>query len=176
MHSLAICDSRYVKSAERVALSEPLTCPPALETEYLLSRWGPADFIYVDLHGRQGVRSKLYAQGQGVWHVKQTRSLPGGKIVFFTTCHLPQTKFVEALSDNWLAMGRGENWGTRRRAVGAQLLALWMRRFLQAGLSPRKAFLASKARLVLTSWRRADRDALQFVLVPPRPGATEGEK
>lgn len=172
MISLGICDYRYAESAERVVQHEPLTCPPALETEYLLSHWGPAYFVYVDLHGRRDRPFKLYADGEAVAHVNQFWCLPGGKVTFFTTCDMPHLRFVDAMKHNWLVMGDGKNYGLRGRATGAPLMALWMRRFLERGFTPRAAFLASKARVFLTSWRKGDRDALAFQLVAPQ-GVTQ---
>jgi hypothetical protein len=120
--------------------------------------------VYVDMHGRPENPYWLYAGGKRAIHVNELGLETNGKIVFATTCHLPETKFYDNIvnSGNTLVSGAGSNWGGVDRAIGAALLALWFRKMLEAGFSVRKALFLAKARVALTSLRRADRDALKF--------------
>lgn len=175
MLDLGICDSRYLLSARRVVHSEPLTSPPAQETSTLCSRWGPVDFVYIDLHARLEYPTWLFASGQRVLSSDQLAAMPGNKVVFMTTCHLPETAFYDIMrSKHTLICGKGKNWGARDRATGAPLLAMWFRRFHKRGWRVETSLRLAKARVFFSSWRKGDRDALQFYIAPPVMGAAGG--
>lgn len=175
MNVLAICDRRYQRSAGRVAGLQPITCPPRLTRDILWPNWLLSDLVYIDLHGDPDEGEWLLADGERVLHVRELEGLPP-RVVFATTCHMPQTAFYDVLRrGSILICGDGENFGLRDRAIGAPLLALWFRRFYDRTGDVVQSLRLAKARVALTAWRRSDRDALQFYIAPP-PGGSEGDK
>ena len=167
MNSLAICDRRYAIPARRVAQSWPLKCPPVLAPGILWPNWNHVEFVYIDLHGKVEDPEWLYADGERVLHISDVRSLPP-RVVFATTCNLEETEFFDALRKGTLIYGSGKNYGSRSRAIGAPLLALWFRRFYEITKDAEVSLRLSKARVALTAWARgADRDALGFKIAPP---------
>jgi hypothetical protein len=171
MKSAAFCDVRYCGSAAKVVGGDVvIALPPPMSDDELRLLWSTSDFIYIDLHGRPDFPQCLFADGEKVLMVEQFEGLPGGRVVFATTCHMPGTRFVDALAENYLVLGSGPNYGSRERVTGAPLLAMWMRKFLLLGMEPENALKLSKLRLVLSSWRKGDRDALTFSIALPRQG------
>lgn len=133
--------------------------------------WAHADFVYIDLHGRPDDPEWLYAEDQRVLHVRDVEDLPQ-RVVFATTCYLPQTEFYDALRRrSTLICGDGENYGLRDRAIGAPLLALWFRRVYEKTYDIDLSLRIAKFRVALTAWRMADRDALEFKIAPPLGGS-----
>lgn len=176
MYSFGFVDEKYKDVSRRVCGGTVVTAPH-FDPDVLESTWAAADFIYIDLHGRPDQPKWLFAGGNRVIGHGQIHNYARGKVIFATTCYLPGTAWFDELRDgNVLVYGFGENYGGKgSRAIGAQLLALWFRRMLELGMSPRGALRCAKLRLVLTSWRRADRDALSFTIAPPTTGAAREE-
>ena len=168
MYSFGFVDQKYTEVSRRVAGGTVVTAP-YFDPTILELTWNEADYIYIDLHGRLDQPRWLFASGKRVICYEQIKDYAKGKVIFATTCYLPGTAWFDTLRNgNVLVYGSGENYGGKGdRAIGAQLLALWFRRMLQLGLSPRSALRCARLRVFLTSWRRADRDALKFTIAPP---------
>lgn len=167
MYSFGLVDRRYGDVSRRV-VGGTVIVVPGFDLYTLELTWQEADFIYIDLHGRPDQPKWLFADGKRVIGYQQIQNYARGKVIFATTCYLPGTAWYDTLRDgNVLVSGRGKNYGSDgERAIGAQLLALWFRRMLELGMSPESALRCAKFRVVLTSWRRADRDALSFEIAP----------
>lgn len=171
MNVLAICDRRYAKVAYRVAQQRPLNSPPRYDRSILWPNWEVADMVYIDLHGDPGEPDWLFADGERVLHISDVGDLPMDLVVFTTTCHLAQTSFYDVFRRGALVCGDGINYGLRDRAIGAPLLALWFRRWYERTWDVSRSLALARMRVALTAWRSADRDALQFRVAPPLPGA-----
>ena len=176
MRVLAVCDQRYAVATREVVGrgAGMITSPPVFAGDWLPGWLGAGwDFIYVDLHGQPG-SVYLYSgpnQAQAALSVRMVRGADlRGAVVFAATCYLPSTPFLDAfLGSGALAVvaGRGENWGTRRRLSGAQILAKYLLEGLRAEMELGTAFRWAKQRLrrKVTAWLtspKATADALRF--------------
>ena len=152
-----------------------LTSPPLFAADVTPAMLEGYDVIYVDLHGQpQSVYLYSGADGPGEqWAALSAKTVCKadltGTVVIATTCYLPQTHFVEAFLDagaKTVIGGDGQNWGTRRRLSGAQLLARRIIAELREGDTPMKALKTAKRKLRKSPWRLLDwagtRDALEF--------------
>jgi hypothetical protein len=167
--TLGLVDTRYRDTAKRVVPNGPILCPPLAD---LVFHWKQADFIYIDLHGHQDDPRFLFAGDKPVLSAAALGVLQKGRIVFLTSCYLDETDVLTALRGNTVIWGRGQNFGSLERLTGAPLLAMWIRRFLDLGCTPERALTLAKSRVVLSMWRKGDRDALAFAL--QETGAARG--
>lgn len=172
---LAYCDKRYQVATRRVVGddAEVLTSPPVYAIDFQPDWLAGRDLIYLDLHGQPG-SVYLYSgldQDRAALHVIQVRTAKlGGAVVFATTCHLPETPFLQAFLEAGAGavIGGGErNYGARRRLSGAQVLARGLLIALRAGQGIDDAFKLAKlvVRMDPLRWladRKATVDALQF--------------
>lgn len=171
-----MCDQRYAAATREVVGRgvNIITSPPVYagdwDPDWLGAGW---DFIYVDLHGQPG-SVYLYSgpsQAQAALSVRVVRAaVLEGTVVFAATCYLPSTPFLDAFLGSGataVVAGRGENWGTRRRLSGAQILAKYLLEGLRAEMELGTAFRWAKQRLrrKMTAWLmspKATADALRF--------------
>lgn len=173
MNIFAYVDRRYQFSTRKVVGEEAtvLTSPPIYAYDFNSEWLEGHDLIYLDLHGRS---RSVYLYSGDEWdgaldvrHVLDAKL--GGAIVFATTCHLPDTKFIGAFLDagaSAVIAGAGVNWGARTRISGAQLLAALTIRALRAGRMVDIALVEAKRKLRFSFHRLRDweatEDALQF--------------
>jgi len=91
-----------------------------------------------------------------------------GAVVLLANCYAPDSLFPAAFyraGARAVFAGAGTNYTAQGATVaGVDLLARWLLRYLQVGLPPDRALRQAKMRLLLTSFRAADRDALAFKL------------
>ncbi|MFA6134399.1 MAG: hypothetical protein WC869_10345 [Phycisphaerae bacterium] len=179
MRALAYCAYQFREIARRVVGSAAavLTSPPygeelppplrAILNPHVL----PPRFLYLDLHMRRAGEGAFYGDdGRVALTVAMVRPLQlRGAVVFATTCFLADGgPMLDALLSTGAGVmaGPGKNLGGGRRALlGADLLALWVRRLLALGFSPAAALELGKRRLQLRREKTAAvLDALQFRL------------
>lgn len=164
MRIFAYVDQRYQHATRKVVGEEAtvLTSPPIYAFDFNPEWLEGYDLIYLDLHGRPN-SIYLYSGEEGlsgaldVKHVFNARL--GGAVVFATTCHLPDTKFLSAFLDagaSAVIAGAGLNWGNRTRISGAQLLAALTIRALRAGKTADDALIEAKRRLRFSIHRLRD--------------------
>lgn len=172
--TLAYCAESFAESARRAAGVIPLTCPPVSANRLDLDLFIGWDLIYFDLHGEPGVPwfwGDDLTPALSRWQLESVHL--GGAGVFAVNCFLDEVNspMLDALLGSgaaWVIGGAGENFGGRKRVVGAPLLFLWFRRFLSLGWTPTIALTWAKRRLVLSlagRHRQAARDALGFRLL-----------
>ncbi len=175
MRILAYTDARYLRATRRVVgpEAEVITSPPVFSYNFDADCLAHRDLIYLDLHG-QPDSIYLYSgpgERQAALSINWLRTVKlEGAIVFSTTCYLPQTQFVRAFLEAGAGMviaGDGQNFGTRKRLSGTQVLAQRFIRFLGEGEKPPAALVLAKEamqrdRLLNFFDRQATRDALQF--------------
>lgn len=172
MHIFAYVDQRY-QNATRKVVGEGatlLTSPPIYAADFNPEWLEGYDLIYLDLHGQPG-SVYLYSGEEGrmaALSLKVVRAARlGGAVVFATTCHLPNTHFLDAFLDagaSAVIAGMGLNWGKQTRASGAQLLAMLTIRAMKAGKAFDVALADAKARLRFSLQRLLDRDATEDAL------------
>jgi len=167
VYSLGLTDEMFELATRRI-VDTVITAPTRFDVTALELSWAKADFIYIDMHGRLDQPKWLFAGSKRIIASEQIKNYAKGKVIFATICDLTGTAWFDALRDgNVLVYGNGKNYGSvGERATGAQLLALWFKRFLEHGMSPESALKCAKLRVALTSWRKADRDALSFYIAP----------
>jgi len=133
---------------------------PALSPPVILDNFNPHDlegyeFLYVKLHGLPG---KSYWYGDGV----TTASAPqvatadlSGTVIFVANCHLyhafgenvqpgPMLQALFATGAAAIIGGPNANQAPRQRVRGADLLGMWLRRFLSLHLGPSTAFTLAR--------------------------------
>jgi len=148
-------------------------CPPRTSTSGKARMKGPWELIFFNLHGMVSVGAFFGAKdGPPVaLRVQQLWGLDlGGAVVFATTCFLGDPKshpMREALLEagaSAVIAGPGENYGGRTAELkGADLLGLWVRRWLAVGFGPAMALKLAKARMRWAARKSgAARDALGF--------------
>ncbi len=179
MRALAYCAYQFREVARRVAGNDSavLTCPPYGEElpPPLRAILGgenhtPPRFLYLDLHMRRAGEGALYGDGgQVALTAAMVRKLDlRGVVVFATTCFLADGgPMLDALLSTGAGViaGPGKNQGGVHTLLGADLLALWVRRALALGFSPAAALALGKRRLQLQRRKTAAvLDALQFRL------------
>jgi hypothetical protein len=180
MHILALTDAAYQHATRRVVgpAAQMWICPPLGAADMSADMLTDYDFVYLDLHGQAdsiylycGARQRQAALA--VWTVRQARL--AGAVVFATTCYLPQTPFLQAFLEagaQAVIAGDGQNFGTRTRLSGAQVLARLFLDHFKCSCDPAQALEHAKQTL-RTDWRywlfdwKASADALAFRLFSP---------
>lgn len=152
-----------------------MTSPPLTEKDLTPEVLEGHDYMYFRLHGLVATPDIWYGEGaDGNW-------VPGfladnlagvdlgGAVVVLANCFsmysavLP--KLIQSGASAVLA-GPGRNFAaTGGRVVGVDLLAQWVLRGLERGWGIRRSLLLAKSRLLLSAWRSADKDALEFTLI-----------
>jgi hypothetical protein len=168
----AYCSAESVKATRRAAGVKPLVCPPVTAETLDLALLEGNDLIYLNLHSLSGVGALLGSvDGPPVaLRADQLEGLDlGGAVVFAESCYLGDAKHPmrRALLDagaRAVVAGAGKNWGSESAAPkGADVLGLWLRRGLQAGMGLDLAFRLAKIAICGKAIRsKAARDALAF--------------
>jgi hypothetical protein len=175
MHILALTDERYLEATRQVVgkRATVLTCPPTFASDLTPADLEGYSLIYVDLHGQPESVYLRAGEGQDLpaLNAQTVRQADlAGTVVFATTCYLPQTPFLPAfLQAGAVAVvgGDGENWGKRKKPVGAQSLAAKMLARMRAGGVGLPEALEQAKREMRWSLenlldRKATQDALRF--------------
>ena len=148
------------------------TAPPTWGID--LSQYTDFPIWYIRLHGLNGSAGRLYAVDGPVWSVAlsvdQVRDLDLDQHVIISgCCYALESDFPKAFLDAGASAfigGSGYNYAAASdRTIGADTLAKWVTKGLSNGLTIGAAFSLARMRLLLTSWRMADRDARQFELI-----------
>ena len=156
---------------------KPLTSPPwragLIRPEHVENY----DFIYLRLHGIEGVDDTWFGEDQqgNLVSALDADNLEdvdlAGATVLVANCYGASSPLVRELYQagaEAVIAGPGRNWALADVVVGTDKLAQWMLRAMKAGAGPRWALQMAKMRVALTSWRMADRDAMQFKLIEER--------
>lgn len=170
MKILAYTDRRYLAATRKVVGrgADILMSPPLYAAHISGDLLCCYDAIYLDLHGEPG-DDHLFSAGGAAMTLRAVQGAQmHGTTVIATTCHLPETPFLDAFLGAGAVVigGAGRNWGTRRRLSGAQVLARYIIRALKRGATPEYALAQAKRRLRYSLKRLVDKaasdDALEF--------------
>lgn len=169
---VAYCTQTASVAVARAVGVKPYTSPPFTAARFDVRWLEGHEFVYIRLHGRPD-SADWYGEGLDgsvalALSAAQLRQVQlRGSMVLIANCYGADTALT-ALEQSEAALivaGAGENLAAARRVVGTDLLALAMIQGLEMGLSARQAFTLARARLVVTSWRKPDRDAMKFKIV-----------
>ena len=164
-----------VKSAKQAVHTavgvEPVTSPPVTAGSFIPKMLEGHDLIYIRLHGDPNLPHWYNDQWDAAITMSDIEAADlGGAVVVVASCYGAGDPKVAALyraGASVVVAGEGINWGGVY-AIGTDLLTLWIRRGMTWGLEIREALLLAKARLALTAWRQADRDAMAFRIMEVR--------
>jgi len=165
---------RFVRRAAGVP---PTLCPPTTMQTFDPGLLAGRDFVWFKLHGLQGER---YWYGDHYLTALSARQLSSadleGAVVFVSNCWLadedgrPGPMLIALAMANPRAIigGPGANYTTPGRLGATDLLALYIRVFLQVGFTPFGALRFAKTRLKIHRQDKVTRDTLAFQMWIPR--------
>jgi len=172
MDVFAYCAWSMRESVRQAAGVAPMTCPPVSALEFEPGWLRGHDFVYFKLHGLRGQPFWYGDEYQTAVTASQLRSADlAGAVVFVANCHLEGSAMLAALLEagaKAVIGGPGANYALKYGVNGADLLGLWLRRWLRFGASVQRAMALSQKVLRLRL-RTANelgkfmlRDALEF--------------
>lgn len=174
MRTFAYCIASGLAAVQQAVGGFIMTAPPYTAATFDPRLLEGCDFLYFRLHGLAQINRAMYgdevdgAQSPALY-VEQLDGLNlSSAVVLLANCYAPQSLFPAAFykaGARAVVAGSGTNYTATGAAVaGVDLLAHWLLRYLQIGLPLDRALRQAKMRLLLTSFRAADRDALAFKL------------
>jgi hypothetical protein len=171
----AYCTLRTAKAVENAMGVEPITSPPFRSDSLPVSEFERQDLIYFRLHGSKEIPGTWFGEDRDRYLIPALDELGlkqmdlGGALVVVANCYgwySPIMSSIIQAGAGGIIAGPGKNFGAvSERVVGVDKLARGVLLGLKRGMSPSMALRYSKARLLLTMWRPADRDALEFSLI-----------
>jgi len=184
----------YCTEAAREAVAaatgvEPVASPPTMASQFDVQWLEGYDLIYFRLHrilGRPGwygeasrtnmaVRGTMYPLA--LTRVQVNFADLGGAVVVVGNCFSangdPMVRALYGAGARLVIAGPGENVAAGNRVVGTDLLVKWLIRGMEWGMRAQRALEVARARLALTAWRGADRDAMAFAIVAGGQGDKE---
>lgn len=172
MNILAYCAEKYRENVRRAAGVEPLCCPPVTAETLDLGLLENRDLIYFKLHSLPDAHAFLGGRtGPPVaLRADQLRGVDlGGAVVFAEVCYVgeathPMRQALLEAGASAVIAGPGLNYGSVSEELkGADLLGLWLRRWLRTGLGVTRAHRLARQRVRLAArGSAAARDALGF--------------
>ena len=178
MRTIAYCTEAAREAVRRAVGVEPLTSPQ-LSAGNVPDVWAGADFVYVRLHGRPDVPDTWFgesAAGDAITALTISDLKTVSGVWLLANCYGAESPWVAALyraGAQAVIAGDGPNYAARKRVVGADLLARWLKHGLGLGLPVHWALRLAKARVSLSIHSRAsvsghvvwpNADALAFLL------------
>jgi len=170
MRVFAYCSREAAGAVIRATGVFPYVAPPMTCSGFDPCWLQQRDLIYIRLHGMREINGTWFGRSWdgALWPAFDASCIPddlGGAVVVIATCFGDRSilvpEFYRAGASAVIA-GAGLNFAAKQRVIGVDLLVQWMLRGLAVGLSAERSLDLAKARLVLTAFRRADRDALEF--------------
>lgn len=170
----AYCTAKNAASVQAAVGVEPLTSPPCTQETLDNATMEGNDLLYFRLHGLKSLPSMWFGETEkgGLVPAFARENLKGidlgGAVVILANCYGNSSPLVRSLllsGASAVIAGPGKNYAAKGgRVVGTDTLAKWIRLGLGSGLGLKAALGLAKSRLLLTSWRAVDRDALEFRL------------
>lgn len=185
MKIFAYCTEVAGMSVAKATGVYPLTSPPLTATTLDSKMLEGYDLLYFRLHAFKG-GERWYGESLEVASLpKAVRGVAlkrwpaldrlhfvmadlGGAIVVLANCYGASSPLVQAMykaGASVVIAGSGPNYAAGNRVMGADLLVQQVIRGLQAGKNIKKALRWARMRLLLTAWRKPDRDALGFRII-----------
>lgn len=186
MKVFAYCTEVAGKSVAKATGISPLTSPPLTVTTLSPEALEGHDLLYFRLHAFKG-GERWYGESSGIAKLPKAvqgtmiQRWPaldrlhfvvadlGGAVVVLANCYGASSPLVRAMykaGASAVIAGPGSNYAAGNRVMGTDLLVRQVIRGLRAGKSIKKALRRAKMRLLLTAWRKPDRDALGFKIIP----------
>lgn len=168
MNVLALCDRSCVVATRKATGVEPLVADGRYARDPLVPDWHNADFVYIDLHPGEDPDWLYNLDGVPVLSVHDVAEVDNSAVLFFTTCRLNETSFLNALSGNHTVIyGEGINYGGTSQLVGAPALARHMIRLMEQGQGAEAAYGVARLLLFAGIGLRANRDTIKFKIALP---------
>jgi len=179
MNTLAYCAASFARRMERLAGATPLTCPPLTDETFDPSLLQGRDFVWFKLHGR---RNERYWYGDNWTTALSADRIASadlrGAVVFVSNCWLyqghtgrevPGPMMIALIQAGAKAVigGGGPNYARDDRVAGSDLLGLYVRFFLNLGLSAKRAFNGAQIRLAIARRDILTADTRTFRLWEP---------
>lgn len=176
LDTFAYCSRSLRRFVARAAGAPPTLCPPTTMATFDLSSLAGRDFVWFKLHGLEG---QPYWYGDHFTTALSAHQLAQadleGAVVFVSNCwlshndgtHGPMLQALAAANPRAIIGGPGINYTLPNRLGATDLMALYIRFFLQIGFSPHGAFRIARIRLILHKPDLATTDTLAFQLWKP---------
>ena len=173
MRTFAYCSQSFGHLMSRVAGTSPILCPPVTMETFEPSSLEGHDLLLFKLHGLKG---QPYWYGDDhITALSAGQLAPAdlqGAVVFVANCWLfddhgnPSPMYLALSQANPAAIigGSGSTFALQNRIGGPDLLALYLRYFLQLGFPIANAFRLARFRLYLNRPDRVTQDTLTFRL------------
>lgn len=174
MKVLAYCTLPSKKVVAEAAGVEPVTSPPLTIQDFDPAQLSGADIVYFRLHGLRLIPGRMFGESEtgdlvaaiGQEQIEQADL--SGAIVILANCYGAESPMVESFYKAGAATviaGSGQNYASKERVTGVDLLARWIIGGLREGLALHLAIATAKARLALSAFRYASRDTLEFEIM-----------
>jgi hypothetical protein len=174
MKVFAYCTQPAAKAVRKATGVNPVVSPPAT-VDSLAEDLAQYDLLYFRLHSKQHDPDKMYGEDEdGEYYLAfvaqclRSIPLPQRPIVVLANCYGAESEFPAAFYQagaSIVVAGHGPNMAGGSRLIGTDLMVYWLIKALEIGVPFRESMQVARARLALTAWRLADRDAMQFVTV-----------
>jgi len=164
--TFAYCAASFEKSVRRAAGVTPLLSPPVSFQGFLPEWLEGYDLLYFKLHG---FPDQAYWYGDD-WITAMSEELVRQSdlretIVFVANCYLPESPMLKALlyaGAKAVIGGAGVNYARSKQVDGADLLGLYLRFFMQVGLSASNSLTLAKNRIRIKRKSMVKSDTLDF--------------
>ena len=176
MKTFAYCSASLRRFVRRAAGASPTLCPPTTMATFDLSLLSGRDFVWFKLHGFE---DQPYWYGDHYATALSARQLAQadleGAVVFVSNCWLadqqglpgPMLLALAHARPRAIIGGSGTNYALADRLGATDLLALYVRFFLQVGFATYNALRLAKLRLSLKRPDRVTQDTLAFRMWTP---------
>ena len=168
MQVFAYCTLLAREAVEAATGVEPLTSPPYTTGTFLTTRLMGHDLLYFRLHIAPHFPLTWFGEGLGgkliaaldKHHLEDVDL--GGATVVVANCYgigHPLVEMLHGAGAGAVVAGAGPNLAAAKRVVGVDLLVKWLIWGLRHGMKLERAMWLARARLAMTAWRAARRDA-----------------
>lgn len=177
MNAFAYCTLTSLNAVEQAVGFTPLTSPPTTAWNFKSEWLREKDFLYFRLHGVRETPGTWYGEYKNGKYIDAFNPINlaevdlTGATVLIANCYGLDDPMLQTFYRNGAAAviaNGGRNYAGFRRVIGADLLAQWLMNGILAGLATESALRIAKLRLLVTSWRAPDRDALSFQILDNR--------
>lgn len=185
MKVFAYCTEVAGKSVAKATGVRPLTSPPLTVTTLDSKTLEGYDLLYFRLHAFKGgdrwygesfetaslpkaVQSAALKRWPALDRLHFIEANLSGAVVVLANCYGASSPLIRDIYEagaSAVIAGPGSNYAAGNRVMGTDLLVRQVIRGLRAGRNIKKALRRAKLRLLLTAWRKPDRDALGFKII-----------
>jgi len=171
MRTWAFCAASMRERVRRAAGVHPKTCPPVNASMITPACLEGYDLLYFQLHG---LPEQPFWYGDGYETALSAETIRKANlersVAFVANCYLPDSPMLDALlgaGAQAVIGGAGRNFSRKSELDFADLLGLWVRRGLQAGMGPQLALEVAKLRMRMQRKSAQREDTLEFRVWTP---------